>query len=320
MIAFVPKIIIVTPVFNDWAAFTLLLKGLGESVEREPYEVHVLAIDDGSAERADTAALGRVKGSLKSVQVIRLACNLGHQRAIAVGLVRANALGDVDAVVVMDSDGEDRPADVPKLLAAWEEQPDQIVVAERGVRSEGFGFRTFYKIYKLLFQGLTGQPISFGNFSLLPKAALAALVHNPALWNNIAATIARSRVHFRKVKIDRGKRLAGRSRMNFVSSCHPWCWSHVGLRGRGACANRRRGLLSGEPSLPQYYCSCHSQIYDNLGRSWMGILSKRVACDHFLPIGASWRIGRHSVAGFADFEALYPGGRCASVRTTGAET
>jgi glycosyltransferase involved in cell wall biosynthesis len=68
------------------------------------------------------------------IQLIRLANNLGHQRAIAIGLVIASSFEDIGAVVVMDADGEDRPEDVPRLLNAWGEEPNLIVVAQRSER------------------------------------------------------------------------------------------------------------------------------------------------------------------------------------------
>ena len=48
-----------------------------------------------------------------AIEVVTLACNLGHQRAIAVGLVEVYCRKRFDAVLVMDSDGEDAPADAP---------------------------------------------------------------------------------------------------------------------------------------------------------------------------------------------------------------
>ena len=69
----------------------------------------------------------------------------------------------------------------------------------------------------LLFYALTGQPISFGNFCVIPIAAVRRLAHMPELWNNLAASIMRSRLSYTMVPTTRGCRLAGRSKMNLVS-------------------------------------------------------------------------------------------------------
>src|SRR5262245_4864205 len=163
---FPKKIVIVTPVFNDWAAFGLLLKQLGQQSALANYEMHVLAVDDGSSERPDVAKLAKLKGIVKDFRVIQLVCNLGHQRAIAVGLVEVSKSKDVDAVVVMDGDGEDRPEDVVRLIDIWSQEPSRIVFAGSARRSESLAFKIFYAFYKLAFIVLTGERVSFGNFAI----------------------------------------------------------------------------------------------------------------------------------------------------------
>jgi len=120
-------------------------------------------------------------------------------------------------VVVMDSDGEDRPADIAALIAAGEQHPERVVFAARTKRTEAVSFRAFYACYKLLFQLLTGREISFGNFALLPIAAVRRLVHMPELWNNLAAAIMRSRLRYMTVPTSRGARYAGHSSMGIVA-------------------------------------------------------------------------------------------------------
>jgi hypothetical protein len=116
----------------------------------------------------------------------------------------------------MDSDGEDSPADIAALLAAGRNQPDRVILARRTQRCESLLFRLCYRGYKAAFRALTGQRISFGNFSLLPMAAVRRLVHMPELWNNLAACVMRSRLKFVTVPIARGRRYHGASRMKFV--------------------------------------------------------------------------------------------------------
>ena len=79
----------------------------------------------------DLRAIGRV-------EVLHLRRNLGHQRAIAIGLAFVEAERPrCRAVVLMDSDGEDAPEDVPRLVARCEQEGRRkIVFAERTKRSE----------------------------------------------------------------------------------------------------------------------------------------------------------------------------------------
>src|SRR5262249_7598735 len=155
---------IVIPVFNDWASLDLLIGKLKQQVERTELRLHIFVIDDGSSEPPGPHFSSEGRQSLVEIQPVRLCNNLGHQRAIAVGLVIASRVEEIEAVVVMDSDGEDRPEDVPKLLSAWGKDANLIVVAQRSRRSEGSVFKFFYAFYKLAFRILTGQRIDFGNF------------------------------------------------------------------------------------------------------------------------------------------------------------
>jgi hypothetical protein len=211
------RFVIISPVFNDWTAYGELIERLGRLDGMRGHDVQAIAVDDCSAQRPDVAQLNARKGHLADVRVVRLAINMGALRAIAVGLVLASKVSGVEAVIVMDADGEDKPEDVLKLIATWEEKPDRIVVAKRAERSESTAFKLFYVVYKFLFRLLTGQVINFGSFSILPRAALQSLIYNPAIWNNLPAAIIRSRLPYTELATKRGTRFEGKSKMNFSS-------------------------------------------------------------------------------------------------------
>jgi hypothetical protein len=154
---------------------------------------------------------------LHSLRVAELACNLGHQRAIAVGLVTAVQQQSYDALIIMDADGEDDPAYVPQLLAEHRRNPGKIITAARGERSEGLVFRIFYRLYKGMFRILAGQRIVFGNYALIPSSLAQRLIHRPEIWNNLAAAIIRSKVATLNLWTRRATRYQGSSKMNFVA-------------------------------------------------------------------------------------------------------
>lgn len=214
-----PKTIaIVTPVLDDWEALTVLLADIAKALRGLSVLLHVYAVDDGSTEAVEAADIALPKHScIASFEIVRLAANLGHQRAIAVGLCAAVADGAADAVLVMDSDGQDRAADVAALLAAGQSHPHHVVLAARAQRAEPLLFRCCWRLYRLMFRALTGRAIDFGNFSLIPAAAARRLVHMPDLWNHLAAAIMRSRLPCVTVPTARGARSSGRSRMSFAA-------------------------------------------------------------------------------------------------------
>ena len=204
------KIGIVIPVLNDWESLTRLVRELDEQAKSSKLDFHIFIVDDGSSRIPNLDCL-----STCNLQLIRLCSNLGHQRAIAVGLVVASQMEQIEAVVAMDADGEDRPEDVLRLVAAWREEKSRVIVAYRGERSEGLVFKFSYAIYKLAFRIMTGKKIDFGNFCLLPRESLRALTFDPSIWNNLAAAITRSQIPRTGIRVDRGSRLAGKSRMDF---------------------------------------------------------------------------------------------------------
>lgn len=103
-------IVIVMPCHNDYPSIRILLGNL----ERTGLPHRVVIVDDCSAE-IDRSIVG------DRVRIIRLNRNLGHQGAIAAGLswLRANRI-PFRHVVIMDSDGEDDPLSIPRLVEEME--------------------------------------------------------------------------------------------------------------------------------------------------------------------------------------------------------
>ena len=122
------------------------------------------------------------------------------------------------AVVVMDGDGEDDPADLPTLLGAFDAAGGRrIIFAGRARRSESLAFRAFYQLYKALHRLLVGRAVKVGNYAVVPAAALGRLVTAAELWNHFAAAVVKARLPFDVVPTRRGRRYAGDSQMNFIA-------------------------------------------------------------------------------------------------------
>jgi polyisoprenyl-phosphate glycosyltransferase len=212
------KLAVVTPVLDDWACFAALVAEISTRFTGSDLEFQVYGVDDGSTAPFDLACVALPPEScVAAIEIIHLAVNLGHQRAIAAGLCTVADRDDIDLVLIMDSDGEDRPIDISALLVASQQHPAHVVLARRTKRSEPRTFRFWYFVYKLVFYILTGRTINFGNYSIIPMSAVRRLVHMPELWNNLAASILRSRLPYTTVPTVRGMRYTGRSTMNLVS-------------------------------------------------------------------------------------------------------
>lgn len=212
------KIRLVVPVFNDWSAFNIFLRELNRAASALSVRIAVSSVNDGSTD-VPYVDLEEISGlnHLESVEIIHLCLNVGHQRAIAIGLCVTVEDDDCDAVLVMDADGEDSPDFIERLLQVAGDRNDYCVVAERRKRSENFTFKLSYLVYKFIFKILTARQINFGNFCLLSKSYARRLVRISDLWNNLPAAILRSKLPIESVPVDRAQRYAGKSKMNFTS-------------------------------------------------------------------------------------------------------
>ena len=205
------NISIVTPVFNDWESLRLLLIKL-KSTNCDDFSIEkVLVINDGSQQTCPEDILND-----SFVDILNLSTNVGHQRAIALGLCYFNEHNEnSEYVVVMDSDGEDKPSDIPFLVKSALNNPSKIIFAKRNKRSEGLLFIIHYNLYKIFFRLLTGDKISFGNFSCVPQEKVFQIISNPNSWNHYSGSILKSKLPFVEISSDRGVRYAGKSKMNF---------------------------------------------------------------------------------------------------------
>lgn len=209
-------ITIVVPVFDDEPSLQALMKHVQAALGSAKLSAQFVIVDDGSPRTVDAEGLSAVVNL--PVQVIHLCRNVGHQRAIAIGLSHVVSTELATTIVIMDGDGEDRPADIPKLISALAStEPGVIVVAKRASRSEGILFGICYHVYRALFRVLTGYAFQFGNFSAMRLEAARRLTAMPELWINLPAAVLRSRLAVHPVAIDRGHRYFGQSKMRPTS-------------------------------------------------------------------------------------------------------
>jgi polyisoprenyl-phosphate glycosyltransferase len=210
-------LVLLIPLYNDWEACQLLLSALDRSMRGSVPSARVVLVDDGSTQEPESDFLGKSFEVIERVDVLQLRRNLGHQRAITIGLAYVWEHVPCDKVVLMDSDGEDAPSDVPRLLAKFDEDGGRkIIFAERTRRSESWVFVAFYKLYKILHLILVGIGVRVGNFSVIPRVRLDSLIVVSELWNHYAAAVVKSQQPFDTIPTQRASRLSGKSRMNFV--------------------------------------------------------------------------------------------------------
>ena len=206
------KLVVVMPVYEDTEASSRLFTELARQFKQN---VFVVAVDDGSVKQP--VAIENLENAGVVGVILKLRRNVGHQRAIAIGLgYVAEHVQLGQEVVVMDSDGEDLASTIPGLLQGLKSVDIDVVVAQRKSRVETLRFKVFYQIYKYFFNVMTGRAISFGNFMALKPHAVKRLVVMQELSIHVAAAVLASKLRTSGCPLDRGPRYAGQSKMNFV--------------------------------------------------------------------------------------------------------
>lgn len=137
----VPDISVVVPVYNESENIAPLIDEIAGALPGND-EIEIIYIDDGSDD--DTAsALKRCREMYPQLRVLRHARRCGQSRAIRTGVLAARGR----LICVLDGDGQNDPADLPRLIAAYAEavaagESIGMVMGERENRQDS-GFRRF---------------------------------------------------------------------------------------------------------------------------------------------------------------------------------
>jgi len=209
---------IVAPVYRDVESFLLLRERIRLVLERggaDPGPIHFVVLDDTAGQDPQIATVR----ACEDVTVLQPPFNLGHQRAIVYALRKTlPKIGDDDTVITLDSDGEDRPEDLPRMLAPLAERPSEdqrIVLALRTKRHEPLLFKLMYRLFRLLFRALTGTTVQTGNFATMPGAVAKRVVLHPTFDLAYSSTILALDLPIEYVPCERGERYAGKSKMTY---------------------------------------------------------------------------------------------------------
>ncbi|MBS2029378.1 MAG: glycosyltransferase [Deltaproteobacteria bacterium] len=210
---------IFSPVYFDVESYLRLRDELTSALDAAGLgglERRFLIIDDSAGLDPDMARLTRATDS----QVIVAPFSLGHQRALVYGLRTASAqMKDDDLVVTLDADGEDQPADLPRLLAPLLADPAssrRVVLAARTRRRESFTFRMMYLCFKMLFVTATGTIIRSGNYAAFRGWFARNMLFHPYFDLCYSSSLVAFNMNLERVPCERGTRYAGQSRMTFL--------------------------------------------------------------------------------------------------------
>jgi dolichol-phosphate mannosyltransferase len=144
---------IIIPVYNEREAIPELCRGLQAVLADLAKSAEILFIDDGSKDGSG-AALDELAQSDARIQVLHLRRNYGQTAAIMAGF--QHCTGDV--IIPMDGDGQNDPADIPRLLNKLSEGYD-VVSGWRTDRNDRFSRRLPSVAANRLISSVLGVPL-----------------------------------------------------------------------------------------------------------------------------------------------------------------
>jgi len=211
--------VILTPTFNDWRSLSKLLLEIDKNIRGLKGNFKVLIINDASTIKPQLN-LRNIK-RLRKINIITSKKNLGSQKSICLGLKYLKSKKTKAIITIIDSDGEDDPKHITKLINLAQKNPNSIISANRLKREENIFFRLFYKLHLLITYLFTGRYINFGNYCSFNSLNLKKLLSNSNLWLACSAGIIKNCDSIKSYYANRKKRYFDTSKASLS-----WIFKH----------------------------------------------------------------------------------------------
>ena len=208
--------IILTPTFNDWKSLSKLLFEIDKNIADLKGNFKTLIINDASTVKPKLN-LRNIK-HLRKIHIITLKKNLGSQKSICVGLKYLKKKKTKAIITIIDSDGEDDPKHIKKLINLAKKNSNSVISANRLGRKENIFFKLFYKLHLFITFLFTGKYIDFGNYCSFNSLNLKKLLSNANLWLACSAGIVKNCDSIKPYYANRKKRYfdSSKARISFL--------------------------------------------------------------------------------------------------------
>lgn len=204
-----PVLSVVGPVHNEEHSIQEFHARLLQALRALKLPFEIIYVDDGSRDRSPQLLQRLYEQDPGEVRLLQLSRNFGHQVAITAGMDRASG----DACVVMDTDGQDPPEVLAKLVEAWRDGYEVVYAVRSKREGEGWFKRATAALFYRLMRRMTQVdiPLDAGDFRLLDRRVLEVMRRLRETHRFMRGLT--SWVGFRQTKVEyvRKARLGGRT-------------------------------------------------------------------------------------------------------------
>lgn len=187
------SISVVVPVLNEEESLPELYRELIETLDAVGLPFELIFIDDGSTD-GSIRVLRRLHAADDRVQVIQFRRNFGKSAALQAGFAAASG----DAVITMDADLQDVPAEIPALLARLDQGVD-LVSGWKFPRHDPLSKRLPSALFNAVVRRMSGVRLHDFNCGL--KAYRAEVLDEIRLYGELHRYVP-VLAHFRGFRVD----------------------------------------------------------------------------------------------------------------------
>ena len=203
---------VVIPIYNDEEVIAELLRRLTAVLTQIVKDYEIILVDDGSRDRS-WSVMQSERQQREHLRIARLSRNFGQQNAIAAGL----SLTTKDLIVLMDSDLQDRPEDIPVLIDALLADPQATMsIAQWQERKDSRMKIAVSRLFQRVSNSITDIHTMprLGIFRVMKKSIVEELRRFPEKTATAVSLLYYIGSHYVAVPLKRDARFAGTSGYN----------------------------------------------------------------------------------------------------------
>ena len=214
---------IVIPVYNEAESLETLHRELIEVADAQGYELDIIFVDDGSTDQS-WAIIQRLAARDARVRGLRFRRNFGKAAALSAGFSHARG----DLVMTLDADLQDDPREIPRFLAAMQNNLD-VVSGWKKVRHDPWHKVFPSRMFNAMVSKLTGVKLHDHNCGMkcyrreiFDEVQLYGELHRfvPVLAASRGFRVGEIEINHRPRQFGRSKYGIGRFVKGFLDSAH----------------------------------------------------------------------------------------------------